>query len=201
MSLQGGASSWAPDAVVRPRTCVDRRSACANDRCRHHQLSPRREQRASSKVDLSLAEKTPSGCNGSIAGLRQRPLPGTRFLVAMALRDCPGDRPLSLQTRRRAEKPTQSMTSEKSPTTRIREHFQCRKIPGSPCRRSPGLSAAATRSLARAVAPEAGPPGGRSGPTRRNRRPSPGRAKSASRGMRRSARRSSPPVHHRAGWN
>ena len=68
----GSASSWAPDAVVRPRTCADRRSACANDRCRHHQLSPRRERRSRSKVDLSLAEKTAAGCNGSAATVRRQ---------------------------------------------------------------------------------------------------------------------------------
>lgn len=35
---------------------------------------------------------------GSIAGLRERPLTGTRFLVTLASRDCPGDRPLSVLT-------------------------------------------------------------------------------------------------------
>ena len=63
----GSASSWSSDAVVRPRTCADRRSACANDRCRHHQLSPRRGRRSSSKIDRSFAGKTAAGSYGSIA--------------------------------------------------------------------------------------------------------------------------------------
>ena len=65
----------------------------------------------------------------------------------------------------------------------------------------PGFSACATRSPARAVAPAAAQADGRSGPTRRSRRPSPGPATWANRGTRRSAHRSSPPGHHRAGWN
>ena len=84
----GSASSWAPDAVVRPRTCADRRSACANDRCRHHQLSPRRERRSRSKVDLSLAEKTAAGCNGSISDSREgrRRQTAANFYMILATR-------------------------------------------------------------------------------------------------------------------
>jgi len=66
---------------------------------------------------------------------------------------------------------------------------------------APALNDCATHSPAKAVARSAGPVDGRSGPTRRNLRPSPGRARRASRGIRRSAHRSSPPGHRRAGWN
>ncbi len=70
----GSASSWSSDAVVRPPTCADRRSAFANDCCRHSWLFPRRGRKSSSKVDRSFAGKIAAGCNGSIAASQVRRL-------------------------------------------------------------------------------------------------------------------------------
>jgi hypothetical protein len=64
-----------------------------------------------------------------------------------------------------------------------------------------GLSACATRSPARAVARSVVPTDGRNDPTRQSRRPSPRRARLASREMHRSVHRSSPPGHRRVGWS
>ena len=88
----GSASSWSSDAVVRPRTCADRRSAFANDRCRHRWPFPRRGRKSSSNVDRSFAGKTAAGCNGSRAPVEVEEQRSLKWLKGLAGTRCQFER-------------------------------------------------------------------------------------------------------------